>query len=189
MRDLDSRIAAAQSSHDRAQLLDQMLDEQLSGEATSGEHSERIAAASKAALRRLTVATDAETCGTQDRKVVALPPDDSGQIAVYLLNFPGTENAVPLGGHFRVMIGADDQAGPLETLTDGCDIAAWDPEDAQLMMRVYVTEYALDDHPTEIHSLISKRLPMSMGVITGDIIWPMAGGYFAPPVPAAEAGY
>lgn len=78
--------------------------------------------------------------------MVALPADENGRIVVYLLNLPKRENVVPLGGHFRIMIGADDLARPAEPLTSGYKIAQWDPDDTELMMQVHVTDpVAIDE--------------------------------------------
>ena len=119
---------------------------------------------------------------------IVLPPRPDGSFDAYVLNGPIEEGAIPLGKHFRVGFDAFGLAGEPELVTDTCEVVTWDSSDADLAMSVYVTEYD-GTAPTPIHVFISSLLPMSMGVVTGDIIWPMAGGAIAAPVPAAEAGY
>jgi len=120
---------------------------------------------------------------------LVLPPDETGAIEAYVLNGPITEGSIPLGKHYRVHFDEFGQIGEPEIVTDTCEVITWDADDPELAMSVYVTEYDEGIAPSVIHTFISSQLPMSMGVVTGDIIWPMAGGMIAPPVPASEAGY
>ena len=129
------------------------------------------------------------SCGATAHTPVLVPARSGAGQELYLLNTPGSARSFPLGGHYRLSVAPDGELGPLTDLSGTCESIAWDPEDPQLPMRVYVTTYAPGSHPNEIHSFVSSQLPMSLGVITGELIWPMAGGYFAPPVPASEAGY
>lgn len=120
---------------------------------------------------------------------IVLPPDETGALVAYVLNGPIAESAVPLGKHYRVAFDKFGQIGDPEIVTDTCEVITWDADDPELAMKVYATEHALGSAPTAVHSFISSQLPMSMGVVTGDIIWPMSGGMIASPVPAAETGY
>lgn len=120
---------------------------------------------------------------------IVLPPREDGSFDAYVLNGPIENGAIPLGRHFKVAFDQFGLSGEPELLTDTCEVITWDTENPELAMSVYVTEYPGGQAPNEIHTFISSLLPMSMGVITGEIIWPMAGGMIAPPVPAAEAGY
>ncbi len=119
---------------------------------------------------------------------IVLPPREDGSFDAYVLNGPVEDGAIPLGRHFKVSFDRFGLSGEPELVTDTCEVITWDPA-ADLAMSVYVTEYAGGTAPSAIHSFISSLLPMSLGVVTGEIIWPMAGGMIAPPVPAAEAGY
>lgn len=120
---------------------------------------------------------------------LVLPPNEKGEIETYVLNGPLAEGSIPLGKHYRVNFDEFGQVGDPEVVTDTCEVIEWQEDNPELAMSVYVTQY--EDHvaPSVIHAFISANLPMSMGVVTGDIIWPMAGGAIAAPVPAAEAGY
>lgn len=120
---------------------------------------------------------------------LVLPPDETGAMQAFVLNGPIAEGSVPLGKHYRVSFDEFGQVGNPEVVTDTCELIGWQADDPDLAMSVYVTEYDGGTAPSVIHAFISAQLPMSMGVVTGDIIWPMAGGMIAPPVPAAEAGY
>lgn len=120
---------------------------------------------------------------------IVLPPDETGSMEAYVLNGPIAEGSVPLGKHYRVRFDEFGQVGEPEIVTDTCEVITWSAEDPELAMSVYVTEYDDGIAPSAIHAFISAQLPMSVGVVTGNIIWPMAGGMIAPPVPAAEAGY
>ncbi|WAT18999.1 hypothetical protein OZN62_05375 [Aurantiacibacter sp. MUD11] len=137
---------------------------------------------------------DGEDAGESDRTSVtyltlAMPPREDGSFEAYVLNGPFEGSAMPLGKHYRVDFDEFGVIGSPELLTDTCEIVRWAEDDPELAMSVYVTEFDAGQWPNEIHAFISAQLPMSMGVVTGDIIWPMAGGMIAPPVPAAEAGY
>lgn len=120
---------------------------------------------------------------------IVLPPRDNGTFDAYVLNGPIEEGAIPLGKHFRVGFDSFGLDGEPELVTDTCEVVTWDADNPELAMSVYVTEYDGADVPSPVHAFVSSLLPMSMGVVTGDIIWPMAGGAIADPVPAAEAGY
>lgn len=119
----------------------------------------------------------------------AMPPAEDGSFDTYVLNGPLENGAIPLGKHYRVHFDEFGVIGDPELLGDTCEVVTWDETDAQLAMRVYVTEYPEGDWPSAVQLFVSSLLPMSMGVVTGEIIWPMAGGMLAPPVPASEAGY
>ncbi|WP_271077210.1 hypothetical protein [Aurantiacibacter sp. MUD61] len=119
---------------------------------------------------------------------IVLPPREDGSFDAYVLNGPIEEGAIPLGKHFRVSFDAFGLSGEPELVTDTCETVTWDAANRELSMSVYVTEFD-GPAPTPVHIFLSSLLPMSMGVVTGDIIWPMAGGAIAEPVPAAEAGY
>ena len=120
---------------------------------------------------------------------IVLPPRSNGTFDAYVLNGPIENGAIPLGKHFRVGFDSFGLDGEPELVTDTCEVVTWDPAGPDLAMSVYVTEYDGGDAPTPVHAFVSSLLPMSMGVVTGETLWPMAGGVIGGPVPAAEAGY
>lgn len=119
---------------------------------------------------------------------IVMPVREDGTFDAWVLNGPIEDGAIPLGRHFRVGFDEFGLDGDPELVTDTCETVTWDAADPDLAMSVYVTRFD-GDAPTPIHAYVSSLLPMSMGVVTGDLIWPMAGGTIAAPVPAAEAGY
>ena len=119
----------------------------------------------------------------------AMPPAEDGSFDTYVLNGPLENGAIPLGKHYRVHFDEFGVIGDPDLLSDTCEVVTWDVDDTELAMRVYVTEYPDGEWPSAVQVFVSSLLPISMGVVTGEIIWPMAGGMLAPPVPASEAGY
>jgi hypothetical protein len=120
---------------------------------------------------------------------VALPPGENAAFDTYVLNGPFEGASIPLGKHYRVHFDEFGQVGQPELVTDTCEVVAWDENDPDLASRVYVTEDGGGDWPNAVQVFVSAQLPMRMGVVTGDLLWPMAGGMIGAPVPAAEAGY
>lgn len=70
------------------------------------ELSQKLARARGAAVQE---AIDKEygACSASSFNHVTLPPDENGVIAVYLLTPPVKQDSYPLGGHFRIDVGAD----------------------------------------------------------------------------------
>ncbi len=120
---------------------------------------------------------------------VALPPGENAAFDTYVLNGPFEGASIPLGKHYRVHFDEFGQVGQPELVTDTCEVVTWDESDPDLASRVYVTEGGSGDWPNAVQVFVSAQLPMRMGVVTGDLLWPMAGGMIGAPVPAAEAGY
>jgi len=134
-------------------------------------------------------AADGEARPSVTFATIVLPPRANGTFDAYVLNGPIEDGAIPLGKHFRVGFDSFGLDGEPELVTDTCEVVTWDPAGPDLAMSVYVTEYQGADAPSPIHVFVSSLLPMNFGVVTGDMMWPMAGGLIADPVPAAEAGY
>lgn len=119
---------------------------------------------------------------------VALPPGENAAFDTYVLNGPFEGSSIPLGKHYRVHFDEFGQVGHPELVTDTCEVVAWDEADPHLASRVYITDYEGGDWPNAVQVFVSTQLPMRMGVVTGDIVWPMASGTVAAPVPTAEVG-
>ncbi|GAA0285397.1 hypothetical protein GCM10009127_28920 [Alteraurantiacibacter aestuarii] len=182
--DIEARMAAASQAQQRAALIAEQLSAPDSSQQMQPAQIEAIAE-----IREYIAAQPDDACDAVAFQPVVLPQEADGRTPVYLVNTSGKERSFALGENFRVMIGPNDEIGPVEPLTQGCETIEWDPDNPELGLSVFVTRYDMGRNPSEIHFLASSRLPMSMGVITGDLIWPMAGGFTAGPVPAAEAGY
>ncbi len=119
---------------------------------------------------------------------IVLPPAEDGTMEAYVLNGPIAEGSVPLGKHYRVTFDEFGQVGTPTVVTDTCEVVTWDPADPEVATSIYVTQYEGGSQPNALQTFISSQLPMSLGVVTGDIVWPLTGGMIAPPVPAAQAG-
>lgn len=117
---------------------------------------------------------------------LVLPPDENGEIDAYVLNGPIAEGAVPLGKHYRVHFDEFGQVGEPEIVTDTCEVITWQPDDQDLTSSVYLTELEEGAAPSVIHAFISASLPMRLGVVTGDLIWPIADGTIAAPLTAED---
>ncbi len=119
---------------------------------------------------------------------IALPPREDASFDAYVLNGPFEGTAIPLGKHYRISFDEYGQVGEPELLTDNCEVVSWDADDPDLDTKVYVTDYSGSNAPSAVHAFLSTQLPLRLGVVTGDLIWPVGGGMIAAPVPAAEAG-
>ncbi|WP_120075998.1 hypothetical protein [Aurantiacibacter odishensis] len=192
-------FALAEYEVTQGEILSETLHDAGSEPALSGT-ALQMARAKYVAPRAVIAAPDAGYCLEGEPAAVGsthsvsyiplvLPPDDTGAMDAYVLNGPIAEGSVPLGKHYRVSFDEFGQVGDPEVVTDTCELISWQTDDADLANSVYVTEYDGRAAPNVIHAFISAQLPMKMGVVTDDIIWPMAGGMIAPPVSAAEAGY
>lgn len=119
---------------------------------------------------------------------IVLPPREDGSFQAYVLNGPIEPGAVPLGKHFRLNFDQFGLSGTPELVADTCELVTWqEPADAALASQVYVTQDTGAAAPDAVHAYLSTLMPMRLGVLTGDTIWPIAQGMIAPPVPAAQA--
>jgi hypothetical protein len=98
-------------------------------------------------------------CGDKPFNTVVLPPvTPGGSMLVYLLTPQTDLTKLPLGGHFRVEVGADGKAGPVRGFTRSCisvPIPGANDRGASIGIG-----HLLDPVPTEIHafsSLTSKK--------------------------------
>ncbi|MEL1249579.1 hypothetical protein [Aurantiacibacter gilvus] len=167
---------------------------ELEGDLLAMARAQVVAPRAVIASPETSVCLDGEEAGEAEGAsvtylTVALPPAEDGAFDTYVLNGPLENGAIPLGKHYRVHFDEFGVIGDPELVTDTCEVVTWDEEDPELATRVYVTEYPEGEWPNAVQTFISQLVPMSMGVVTGDIFWPMAGGMIAPPVPVAEAGY
>lgn len=145
------------------------------------------------APRAVLASNSAAFCTTGEADVVSfstivMPVGEDGRFDAYVLNGPIEDGAIPLGRHFRVSFDEFGLDGDPELLTDTCETVTWDADASGLAGNVYVTEHAAGEAPNEVHAFISSLLPMSLGVVTRELIWPVAGGTVGSPVTASESG-
>ena len=166
---------------------------ELEGDLLAMARAQIVAPRAVIASPETSVCLDGEEAGESEGAsvtylTISLPPAEDGAFDTYVLNGPLENGAIPLGKHYRVHFDEFGVIGDPELLTDTCEVVTWDENDPDLAARIYVTEYPEGEWPNAVQTFISQLVPMAMGVVTGDIVWPVAGGMIAPPVPASEVG-
>lgn len=148
-----------------------------------------MAAARHIAPRAVIAASDLTFCADENlgaRGValvtLVLPPRADGTFDAYVLNGPIEEGAIPLGKHYRVPFDSFGLAGEPLLLNDTCEVATWSAEDPDLARQVFSTRFDGGDRPNEIHAFLSSLMPISMAIVTGDTVWPLADGWIGEPV-------
>lgn len=115
-------------------------------------------------------------CAESTPNSVVLPPErEGGPWLVYVLTPQTQPRAWPMGGHFRIEIGADGSVGPSRGFTKSCLTVGGEPQKGNQPAAMFVT-HLLDPVPTEIHvfTALAARVPVAVG--TGpDKIWWVTG--------------
>lgn len=127
-------------------------------------------------------AAGAAPCAGAQARVVALAPRADGSVPAYLLS-QSLGGGVYGGGHFRLDLAPDGGAGELASFGD-CTLLAWDDTDEAENMQVAYLARPGAVAPSEIDVLVSHQLPFALGVVTGEVVWPLIGGSIADPVEA-----
>lgn len=100
-------------------------------------------------------------CKKQPFNVAVLPPDTpDGSIPVYVLTPQSDLDHVPFGGHLRVMVSADGEAGALHPFTKSCmDLPTRRAKDAP---KALVATQLIDPLPTEVavFTMFAAQLPL-----------------------------
>jgi hypothetical protein len=127
-----------------------------------------------AAQRRLVAAREAAAAGSRNRPcgeapfntAVVPPQTEGGPIDVYLLTPQVREGAFPLGGHYRVTVGADGRVSNERAFTNSCLLMDQRQAPAGGTPAAMVVTHLLDPVPTEIHvfTALASRLPLYVGV-------------------------
>jgi hypothetical protein len=114
-------------------------------------------------------------CADRSPNSVVLPPErPGGPHLVYILT-PQVENlAYPLGGHFRIEIGADGRAGASRGFTKSCITMKAEPD--MKATSLFIT-HLLDPVPTEIHvfTSLTAGMPVGVGTTANDMLWWVTG--------------
>jgi hypothetical protein len=141
-----------------------------------------LIAAVRAARAKL-VAAGAKPCAAAPFNVVVLPPSTPGGATLVYFLTPQTKNeAVPLGGHYRIEVGPDGKVGEMRSFTHSCidmptrgGSAGGVPAGGKLAAG-FVT-HLLDPVPTEIHvfSSLAARLPLFVGTTQNRRVWAVEG--------------
>lgn len=121
---------------------------------------------------------DYRICANAQPNAVVLPPDDAGQIAVYVLTPMTSPDAYPLGGHYRFTIAADGTIAEARGFLNTCLAVPFGPPQSDGEPVGFVATHLLDAYPTEIHFFASHYVPVAVYVATtqNDLLWVIANG-------------
>ena len=114
-------------------------------------------------------------CSKSSPNSVVLPPERPGGPHLVYIMTPQTENrAYPLGGHFRVEIGADGSVGASRGFTKSCITM---PAEAGKEAAALFITHMLDPVPTEIHVFTARSagVPVAVGTTSNDMMWWVTG--------------
>ncbi|MCP5396219.1 MAG: hypothetical protein H6918_05710 [Sphingomonadaceae bacterium] len=113
-------------------------------------------------------------CSREPANTLALPPDEHGHIAFYLLTSTRETKTYPIGGHFRADIAEDGSVAGTTRYMNSC----FDLPTAQQINpngdRGWAgVSYLMGDTPSEIHVFASLLIPPGFMVITSrnDKLW------------------
>jgi hypothetical protein len=118
-------------------------------------------------------------CNDQQPNTLVLPPDDQGVISAYLLTAPVSNDAYPIGGHYRIDVDAEGEVVGSRRFLNSCFLAEFGSNSASGIEAVaMVISHFLDPQPTEIHVFASYYMPISMMVMTTEnsMIWSIENG-------------
>lgn len=130
----------------------------------------RMSNARQAAFEELR-AREFGLCANSAPNTVVLPPAEDGTITVYVLTPPTQNGSYPMGGHYRVQVGADGKVRDSRRFMNTCFMAAYDdpelwPAQSQGRPEALVLTHLLDPQPTEIHVFASFYVPVMLMIAT-----------------------
>jgi hypothetical protein len=136
----------------------------------------RLIAAQRAAEAAFRAA-GALRCSDQPFNTVILPPKAPEQPTLVYLLTPQTDmDVIPVGGHYRVEVGADGKAGPLHPFSKSC-LAMPLRMKGKPEPEAIVVSHLLDPVPTELHvfsSFAARKLLMVI-TVSNKRVWGVAG--------------
>lgn len=112
-------------------------------------------------------------CAEATPNSVVLPPERAGgPWLVYVMTPQIKPKAWPMGGHFRVEVGADGRVGPSRGFTKSCLTVGGEPAKGNQNAAMFVT-HLLDPVPTEIHvfTALAAKVPVAVGTAADRIWW------------------
>lgn len=110
-------------------------------------------------------------CSESTPNTLVLPPDDAGDIEVYMMTSTLDASRYPIGGHYRYEIDKAGNVAGSRSFTKTCiDAVASDGAE------MFVVSHLLDPTPTEIHFFASMHLPIALGVLAGDKLYVLSRG-------------
>lgn len=164
----------------------------LSGDAPLLDGVASAMAQARSFAPRAVLATGAALCvdegsnGSVNLSTIVLPPREDASFDAYVLNGPIEEGAVPLGKHWRVSFDQFGISGEPVLLTDTCEVVTWTDTTPGLEFLIHVTEHS-GTAPSPVHIFLSTLVPMELGVVTGEVLWPIEDGTLGAPTGLPEA--
>lgn len=142
--------------------------------------AQRMAAARQAAIEEM-VRGEHGMCADSNPNTIALPPDADGNIEVYILTPPTSNEEYPLGGHYRFEIGPAGEVVAQRRFLNSCFALSSAPrdEDGETLDPIgLVVSHLLDPQPTEIHVFANLNFPLPLMVMTieNDSLWSIERG-------------
>ena len=123
-------------------------------------------------------------CANSAPNTVVLPPDAAGNIEVYVLTPPTSNDSYPLGGHYRFTIDSDDEVSDWRRFLNSCFALQAGPQQDDngdpVTPTMLVVSHLLDPQPTEVHFFATHYFGLPVAVITvdNDLVWTIGGGRF-----------
>jgi hypothetical protein len=124
-------------------------------------------------------------CTAAPFNTVVMPPRDNGPVAVYLLSARLDTKSYPMGGNYRVTVGADGRAIDSRAYSKSCLNLPLPKTSAKSQPASLVMTHLLDTVPTELHVFASLSLRMTLIVAIADEgskemrLWSVRGGEIA----------
>lgn len=123
-----------------------------------------------------------KTCAEGSPNLVVLPPEETGgSTLVYLLTPQPRITTFPLGGHYRVAITAEGEAGDVRGFAKSCLMMDVRLKDGK-QPKMFATSHLLDPTPTEIHvfTSLAAHLPLAVVTMPNDQLWVVQGTRIRP---------
>ncbi len=121
-------------------------------------------------------------CNRSPPNTLILPPDEHGTMSGYLMTAPTENDSYPVGGHFRIDVGADGTADSSRRFLNTCFAANYgvvgEGENAGSRPVMLTLSHLLDPQPTEIHVFASYYIPVGLMLVTteNELVWSVERG-------------
>jgi len=119
-------------------------------------------------------------CTASPPNTITLPPDEHGMLSVYVMSSTTDTESYPAGGHYRFDF---DETGRLigeRRFMNSCFPVDWREKKGAKPKMVFVT-HLLDSQPTEVHSFVSRNIPIALivGTVKNKAIWGIERGHIS----------
>jgi hypothetical protein len=136
----------------------------------SGERPPLTGTAERMArARRVSESDEQRACTDRPFNVLVVPPQSpDSPIAVYRFSSPETSTRLPLGGHYRSIVGSDGSVSEMRAFTNGCLNVDIGEIPAGARAGPIALTHLLDPLPTEAHVFLSLLSGRPLVVASGD---------------------